>query len=260
MTVPAAHRGELDPLTSRYATGSADSRCRLGRPGLRAVRIARRTAIAVAVAALPVLALTAPAATARTAATFHTSAQVQPASAAQQAAGAARTIPADALAQVDKAAPGAVPGPPAGWTTQFSEDFNGSAGSGVGSQWQYDTGPGSNFGTGEIETMTNSTSNVHLDGNGDLDITALGSGSNWTSGRIQTTSANVGAPVGGELEVTASIEQPNPASGVGYWPAFWMLGPGQWPENGEIDIMEDVNALSELSGTVHCGTYPGTVQ
>ena len=36
-----------------------------------------------------------------------------------------------------------------------------------------------------------------------------------------------------------------------------MLGPGQWPENGEIDIMEDVNSLSELSGTMHCGTDPG---
>ena len=196
----------------------------------RAGRIARRTAIAVAVAALPVLALTAPAATAQTAATSHA---------------------------VAKAAPDAVPGPPSGWTTQFSDDFNGSSGSGIDSQWQYDTGPGSSFGTGEIETMTNSTSNVHLDGNGDLDITALGSGSSWTSGRVQTTSANVGAPAGGELEVTASIEQPNPASGLGYWPAFWMLGPGQWPENGEIDIMEDVNALSELSGTVHCGTDPG---
>jgi beta-glucanase (GH16 family) len=53
---------------------------------------------------------------------------------------------------------------------------------------------------------------------------------------VQTTSANVGAPAGGELEVTASIQQP--AGGLGYWPAFWMLGPGQWPENGEIDIME----------------------
>ena len=119
----------------------------------------------------------------------------------------------------------------------------------------YDTGPGSNFGTGEIETMTNSTSNVHLDGNGNLDITALGSGSSWTSGRVQTTSANVGAPAGGELEVTASIQQPS--GGLGYWPAFWMLGPGQWPENGEIDIMEDVNSLSEVAGTIHCGTDPG---
>ena len=205
----------------------------------------RGAAIAVVAAALPVLALAVPAATAQTAAS------------AQTAAHAAGTIPANAVAQVSKAAPAAVPGPPSGWTTQFSDDFTGSAGSGVDSQWQYDTGPGSNFGTGEIETMTNSTSNVHLDGNGDLDITALGSGSNWTSGRIQTTSANVGAPAGGELEVTASIEQPNPSSGLGYWPAFWMLGPGQWPENGEIDIMEDVNALSELSGTVHCGTDPG---
>jgi hypothetical protein len=155
------------------------------------------------------------------------------------------------------AANAAVPGPPSGWSTVFSDDFNGSAGSGVDSQWMYDTGPGSNFGTGEIETMTNSTSNVHLDGNGNLDITALGSGNSWTSGRIQTTSANVGAPAGGELEVTASIQQPNPGSGLGYWPAFWMLGPGQWPENGEIDILEDVNALSEHSGTIHCGTDPG---
>jgi hypothetical protein len=155
-------------------------------------------------------------------------------------------------------ADGTVPPPPSGWTTQFSDNFQGSAGSPPNSgNWMYDTGPGSSFGTGEIETMTNSTSNGYLDGNGDLDLTALGSGSNWTSARIQTTSANVGAPSGGELEVTASIEQPNPSSGLGYWPAFWMLGPGQWPENGEIDIMEDVNALSELSGTVHCGTDPG---
>ncbi|WP_084704572.1 ricin-type beta-trefoil lectin domain protein [Phaeacidiphilus oryzae] len=151
-----------------------------------------------------------------------------------------------------------VPAPPSGWSTVFSDDFSGASGSQPNSSnWMYDTGPGSNFGTGEIETMTNSTSNVHLDGSGHLDITALGSGSNWTSGRIQTTSANVGAPAGGKLEVTASIQQPNPSSGLGYWPAFWMLGPGQWPENGEIDIMEDVNALSEVAGTIHCGTDPG---
>ena len=171
------------------------------------------------------------------------------------AAGAAPAAGASPAGPAALAAPAAVPGPPSGWSTIFSDDFNRAAGSGAGSQWMYDTGPGSNFGTGEIETMTSSASNVHLDGNGNLDITALGSGSSWTSGRIQTTSANVGAPAGGELEVTASIQQP--AGGLGYWPAFWMLGPGQWPENGEIDIMEDVNSLSEVSGTIHCGTYPG---
>ena len=198
----------------------------------RATRWRPRRVLALAVIA-PVIALTAAAAS----------------SASAIAAPAANAAPAVA------AAPATVPGPPSGWSTVFSDDFNGGSGSGIDSQWMYDTGPGSNFGTGEIETMTNSTSNVHLDGNGNLDVTALGSGSSWTSGRVQTTSANVGAPAGGQLEVTASIQQPS--GGLGYWPAFWMLGPGQWPENGEIDIMEDVNSLSELSGTVHCGTDPG---
>ena len=198
----------------------------------RATRWRPRRVLALAVIA-PVIALTAAAAS----------------SASAIAAPAANAAPAVV------AAPATVPGPPSGWSTVFSDDFNGASGSGIDSQWMYDTGPGSSFGTGEIETMTNSTSNVHLDGNGNLDVTALGSGSSWTSGRVQTTSANVGAPAGGQLEVTASIQQPS--GGLGYWPAFWMLGPGQWPENGEIDIMEDVNSLSELSGTVHCGVDPG---
>jgi hypothetical protein len=199
--------------------------------GKRATRWRLRGVLALAIIA-PVIALTA--AMAPTASAL--------------AAPAAKAAPAVVT-------PAAVPGAPSGWSTVFSDDFSGSSGSGIDSQWMYDTGAGSSFGTGEIETMTNSTSNVHQDGNGNLDITALGSGSSWTSGRVQTTSANVGAPAGGELEVTASIEQPT--GGLGYWPAFWMLGPGQWPENGEIDIMEDVNSLSELSGTVHCGVDPG---
>jgi Ricin-type beta-trefoil lectin domain/Glycosyl hydrolases family 16 len=174
---------------------------------------------------------------------------------ATSASPTASAAPAASRSAAANAAPAGVPPPPSGWTTQFSDDFTGSAGSAPSSSWQYDTG--TNWGTGEIEDMTNSTANGDLDGNGDLDLTALGSGQSWTSARIQTTSANVGAPAGGELEVTASIEQPNPASGVGYWPAFWMLGDGQWPENGEIDILEDVNNLSEVSGTAHCGTDPG---
>ena len=172
-----------------------------------------------------------------------------------------------------------VPGPPAGWTTTYSDSFSGSAGSGVDSGWTYDSGTQYNgagctgqYGTGEVESNTSSTANVSEDGSGHLNITAVNSGGSWTSGRIETTSDSFEAPAGGEMEVSASVKQPNPSSGVGYWPAFWMLGAGfrssgagtsgtmdcsNWPSAGEIDVMEDVNALSEHSGTFHCGVNPG---
>jgi beta-glucanase (GH16 family) len=138
------------------------------------------------------------------------------------------------------------------WRKVWSDTFAGLAGSGINSRrWQYDTGAGV-FGTGEVETMTNSHANVALDGLGNLDITALEQNGSWTSGRVQTLDT-FAAPAGGEMLVTAEIRQPSPAGGLGYWAAFWMLGAGGWPQNGEIDIMEDVNAGSELSATAHCG-------
>jgi hypothetical protein len=148
-----------------------------------------------------------------------------------------------------------VPPPPAGWTTVFGDDFAGAAGSAPSaSNWFYDIGTG--YGTGEIEQTTNSTSNVYLDGNGHLVLKAIDNGGTWTSGRIESTRDDFEAPPGGELEMTASIEQPNPANGLGYWPAFWALGSpmrtgGGWPTSGEIDMMEDVNGLNEASQTFH---------
>src|SRR4051794_24689904 len=163
----------------------------------------------------------------------------------------------------------AVPSPPAGWTATWSDDFTGAAGTGVPTgTWQYDTGPGSNFGTGEIETMTNSTSNVFEDGAGHLVLRAIHTGTNptagWTSGRIETVRDDFGAPAGGEVMMQSSIQQPNQttANGLGYWPAFWMLGTPlrsgvSWPGSGEIDILEDVNSQSVVYGTLHCGVGSG---
>jgi beta-glucanase (GH16 family) len=172
-------------------------------------------------------------------------------------ASAVAVPPAAAASSAGQAGGSGFPGGP-GWTRVWTDTFDGAAGSGVDrSVWKYNTGTGI-FGTGEIETMTDSTSNVHLDGHGNLGITALGHGRSWTSGRIQTISSDFGAPAGGEMAVTASIRQPNPAVGLGYWPAFWMLGPGDWPGTGEIDILEDVNALNKLAGTLHCGNLDQT--
>src|SRR5262249_12467491 len=138
------------------------------------------------------------------------------------------------------------------WTKVWSTGFSGPAGSGVDQHyWKYDTGAGV-FGNGSVENMTNSPANVHLDGDGNLDITALYEGNSWPSGRIQTWT-NFGARAGGEMKVTASIQQPDPANGLGYWPAFWMLGTGSWPQHGEIDILENVNGLNGHSGAFHCG-------
>jgi hypothetical protein len=148
-----------------------------------------------------------------------------------------------------------VPPAPAGYTTVFGDNFAGAANSAPSAaNWFYDIGSG--FGTGETEHTTSSTSNSYLDGNGHLMLKAINSGGSWTSARIESTRDDFGAPPGGKLEMTASIEQPNPASGLGYWPAFWALGSpmrsgGGWPTSGEIDMMEDVNGLNQASQTLH---------
>ncbi len=172
------------------------------------------------------------------------------------------------IAVLSGSASAAVPAPPAGFTLTFSDDFTGASGTGVNTgNWKYDTGTGI-FGTGEIETMTNSTANVFQDGAGHLVIRALHSGTNpssgWTSGRIETQLSSFGAPAGGVVMMQSSIQQPNlnTSNGLGYWPAFWMLGSplrsgGTWPGVGEIDILEDINARSTLFGTLHCGVSPG---
>ena len=154
------------------------------------------------------------------------------------------------------------------WTPVWSDTFSGAANTAPSAaNWIEDTGtsaPGgpANWGTGEVESMSNSTANVYVDGNNHLDIKAIDSNGAWTSGRIESQRSDFAAPAGGMRQISASIQQPNPANGVGYWPAFWTLGAGDrtggtWPAVGESDIMESVNARSQVSGTLHCGTAPG---
>jgi hypothetical protein len=159
----------------------------------------------------------------------------------------------------------------AAWTTMFRDDFNGAAGSRLnGSDWLYDigtsySGGAPNWGTGEIESATDSTANVYQDGAGHMVIKPILDGSgHWTSGRVETQRTDFGAPAGGQLEISASLKQPDPEHGLGYWPAFWAMGADarpvgatNWPSIGELDIMEDVNALSQHSTTFHCGQWAG---
>ncbi|MGW6917083.1 acyltransferase family protein [Kitasatospora sp. NPDC054939] len=161
---------------------------------------------------------------------------------------------------------------PDGWTRVFRDDFDGPAGSRPSAaDWQYDLGtcypgcPAPQWGTGEVETMTDSTANVRLDGRGALEIVPTRENGQWSSGRIESRRADFTAPPGGVLRIEAAIALPDvtgPAA-AGYWPAFWTLGAPLrngwtgWPAVGELDVMENVNGRDAVFGTMHCGTAEG---
>ncbi|RAK57134.1 glycoside hydrolase family 16 protein [Phenylobacterium deserti] len=46
-------------------------------------------------------------------------------------------------------------------------------------------------------------------------------------------------------------------AGQGLWPAFWILGEGQWPAIGEIDVMENVGEADWTSFALHGPGYSG---
>jgi len=156
------------------------------------------------------------------------------------------------------------------WRLIWRDEFNRPAGTGVDTKkWLYDLGTGypggpPNWGTGEIEVMTDDTANIYHDGDGHLAIRPLrgSSAMDWTSGRIETQRSDFQPPPGGALAIEASIQQPNVSgdAAAGYWPAFWSLGAPfrgnyqNWPGIGEIDFMEDINGRSSVFGTLHCGT------
>jgi hypothetical protein len=187
-------------------------------------------------------------------------------------AGAAGAIALVASVAVVINANASVPPTPSGWTTQWTDDFTGSANTLPSSaNWIIDTGhayPGgpANWGTGEIQNYTNSTQNLAHDGNGNLRITALRDGSgNWTSARIESQRSNFRPPSGGVVAIEGRIQMPNitGSAALGYWPAFWALGSPyrgnyqNWPGIGEFDIMENVNGINNVNGVLHCGVAPG---
>jgi beta-glucanase (GH16 family) len=55
-------------------------------------------------------------------------------------------------------------------------------------------------------------------------------------------------------KVSARMKLPK---GDGFWPAFWILGNGPWPQTGEIDVMENIGDSSWVSAAMHGPGYHG---
>ncbi|GAA0925992.1 glycoside hydrolase family 16 protein [Kribbella koreensis] len=144
----------------------------------------------------------------------------------------------------------------------WEDNFDGPAGQAPdSSKWRYDIG-GSGWGNDERQYYTNSTRNSAKDGAGNLVITARQENGGfqchygpcqYTSARLLT--AQTFTQTYGRFE--ARIKIPGTQ---GVWPAFWMLGAegGGWPNNGEIDIMENIGREpNTVHGTIHGPGYSG---
>jgi beta-glucanase (GH16 family) len=161
-------------------------------------------------------------------------------------------------------------GQPSDWKLVWSDEFNSRAGAAPNpGVWGREVGDGTvngiaGWGNSELEYYTDGTDNVATDGQGNLKITAREADGSlmcyygpceYTSARLLTK--NRFEVAYGRLEARIKVPE-----GAGLWPAFWMLGTDidqvDWPQTGEIDIMEFVGRVpDEVFGTLHGPGYSG---
>ncbi len=161
-------------------------------------------------------------------------------------------------------------GDPAQWSLIWHDEFSGRSGTAPdASVWGHEVGDGTangnpGWGNDELEYYTAGTDNAATDGHGNLAITTKAADGSLQCyyGSCQYTSARLLTKNQFEVaygRVEARIKVPR---GAGLWPAFWMLGADidqvNWPQSGEIDIMENVGRLpNQVFGTLHGPGYSG---
>ena len=134
----------------------------------------------------------------------------------------------------------------------WSDEFDGTALDET--VWSYNTG-GSGWGNNEKQYYTSRTENIRVK-NGMLEIEARKEqyeNNEYTSARIMSKSKKTFTY--GKME--ARIKFPG---GGGTWPAFWMMGnTGNWPNCGEIDIIEHIGSQdTRASFALHTVMKNGT--
>ena len=139
------------------------------------------------------------------------------------------------------------------WKLIWADEFD-IPGAPNAAKWGNDIGTGTwGWGNNELEYYTDRKENVIVE-KGVLKIKAIKEsykGSNYTSAKVLTKEKF--SFKYGKVEVRAKL-----STGVGTWPAIWMLGnnisTAGWPACGEIDIMEHKGSeLNKIYSTLH---YP----
>ncbi len=138
------------------------------------------------------------------------------------------------------------------YTMVWSDEFNGTELD--ESVWSYNTG-GGGWGNNEKQYYTSRQENIRVQ-NGCLEIEARKEqyeNNEYTSARIMSKSKKTFTY--GKME--SRIKFPG---GKGTWPAYWMMGnSGNWPNCGEIDIIEHVGNLDKrASFALHTVMKNGT--
>jgi beta-glucanase (GH16 family) len=120
------------------------------------------------------------------------------------------------------------------------------------------------WGNDELQYYTDSTDNAATDGQGNLIITVKEADGSLTCyyGPCEYTSARLISWHKAEFAYGRIEARMQVAFGDGLWPAFWSLGTDidvvNWPQTGEIDIMEFVGREpNEVFGTIHGPGYSG---
>lgn len=141
-----------------------------------------------------------------------------------------------------------------GWDLVWHDEFDGTAIDDA--NWGFDIGAGG-WGNEEVQFYTSRPENARVE-DGMLVIEARQEeveGSAYTSARLKTQGLQ--SFQYGWIEARLKVP-----SGVGLWPAFWMLGATfdgvNWPDCGEIDIMEYIGREPNvIMGTLHGPGYSG---
>jgi beta-glucanase (GH16 family) len=143
-----------------------------------------------------------------------------------------------------------------GWKLVWRDEFDGPAGS-APDPLKWTPRVGKATANEELEYYSDRATNVQLDGNGNLVITARKEqymGASYTSARIESDAKF--EQKYGRFESRIKIPR-----GQGIWPAFWIMGNNAevgWPQRGELDIMENRGKEPTLNiGAMHGPGYSG---